>query len=213
LSSNSDRDRPVISIGLTGGIACGKSNALGHFRRLGTHVIDADVVARQVVAPGQPAHRDIVLEFGREILLDTGEIDRKRLGDLIFSNPQARLALNRIVHPRVLEEEARQISLLRFERSRLVVVDAALMIEVGSYRRYREVVVVFCHPEIQMRRLMRRDNVTEEQALARIRSQMSIYRKLTYADYVIDASGELANTREQIEHIHRSLLCDWGILG
>ncbi len=94
MNSDSDRDRPIVSIGLTGGIACGKSNALRHFQRLGAHIIDADILARRVVAPGQPAYREIVLEFGRGVLQENGAIDRKRLGDLIFSNEQARLALN-----------------------------------------------------------------------------------------------------------------------
>lgn len=206
MSSDSESSGNLLKIGLTGGIACGKTNILRRFRDLGAHTIDADKLARQVVQPGQPAYQEIVRRFGAGVLDADGQIDRPRLGDLIFADESAREDLNRIVHPRILEEEDRRIEACDPAKSRLVVVDAALMIEVGTISRYDAIVVAFCPPEIQLCRLLRRDKLTREQALQRIGSQLSIYRKLTFADFVIDTSGEFSNTREQIDHIYRELV-------
>ncbi|MFZ0429387.1 MAG: dephospho-CoA kinase [Acidobacteriota bacterium] len=206
MNSDSESVEGLFKIGLTGGIACGKTNVLRRFRDLGAHTIDADKLARLVVRPGLPAHQEIVDRFGPGILDSEGNIDRPRLGEIIFADEPARQDLNRIVHPRILEEEDRWIAECDPEKSRLVVVDAALMIEVGTFSRYDAVVVAFCPPAVQLCRLLRRDRLTREQALQRIDSQLSVYRKLTFADYVIDTSGEFSNTREQIDHVYRELI-------
>ncbi len=206
MNSDSESVEGLFKIGLTGGIACGKTNVLRRFRDLGAHTIDADNLARLVVRPGLPAHQEIVDRFGPGILDSEGNIDRPRLGEIIFADEPARQDLNRIVHPRILEEEDRWIAECDPEKSRLVVVDAALMIEVGTFSRYDAVVVAFCPPAVQLCRLLRRDRLTREQALQRIDSQLSVYRKLTFADYVIDTSGEFSNTREQIDHVYRELI-------
>jgi dephospho-CoA kinase len=206
LSSDSETADTLLKIGLTGGIACGKTNILRRFRDLGTHTIDADKLARQVVRPGQPAHQAIVDRFGADILDSDGNVDRPRLGELIFRDESARQDLNRIVHPWILAEEDRRLADCNTAKSRLVVVDAALMIEVGTISRYDVIVVAFCPPEVQLCRLLRRDRLTREQALQRVQSQLSIYQKLTFADYVIDTSGEFSNTKEQIDHTYRELV-------
>lgn len=206
MNSDSETANALLKIGLTGGIACGKTNILRRFRDLGAHTIDADKLARQVVRPGQPAFQSIVDRFGPEILDPEGNVDRPRLAELIFADVSARKDLNQIVHPWILEEEDKRLAECNIAKSRLVVVDAALMIEVGTISRYDVILVAFCPPEVQLCRLLRRDRLSREQALQRIESQLSIYRKLTFADYVIDTSGEFSNTREQIDHVYRELV-------
>ncbi len=206
MNSDSETIDALLKIGLTGGIACGKTNILRRFRDLGTHTIDADKLAREVVRPGLPAFQEIVDRFGEEILDSDGNVDRPRLGEIVFTDESARQDLNRIVHPRILEEEDKRIAACDPAKSRLVVVDAALMIEVGTLSRYDAIVVAFCPPEVQLCRLLRRERFTRDQALQRIRSQLPIYQKLTFADYVIDTSGEFSNTREQIDHVYRELV-------
>jgi len=195
--------------GLTGGIASGKSTVSGFFRSLGAQIIDADVLARQVVEPGKPAWREIVDHFGKGILLPDGAIDRKKLGAIVFQDPIQREALNRRVHPRVLEEETR---LYRELRSRypdaLILLDAALLIEVGAYKRLNTLIVVYVDEQTQLRRLMHRDRIPAEEAWSRIRSQMPLSEKIKYADYVIDNRGSLEETRRQVEEIYQTFMGD-----
>ncbi len=200
----------LYCVGLTGGIACGKSNALRCFQSLGTHTIDADVLAREVVEPGKPAYRQIVAEFGANILGEENQINRKALGRIVFSDPTALQRLNEIVHPHVLEEERRRISALESAEARskspIVVVDASLMIEAGSYQKYQAIVVVYCPPTVQLQRLMSRDGVSESEAKQRIDSQMPTLEKLKYGDYVIETSGKLSDTYMQVKYVHSELL-------
>src|SRR3990172_1820089 len=144
---------PVLLVGLTGGIACGKSHATKVLAELGAHILDADLIAHELVRSGHPAYAEIVERFGREILDTDGEIDRKRLGKIIFADPAARQSLNAIVHPRVIEEEARRSAgIVSQVGSCLLIVDAALMIEVGYHKRFEKLVVVHCRPEVQLHR-------------------------------------------------------------
>jgi dephospho-CoA kinase len=200
----------MLKVGLTGGIACGKSYALKEFHRLGAYAIDADKIAHSVTEPGQPAYEEIVAHFGREILLEDGCIDRKKLGALIFGNGSERMKLNSIVHPFILQEEHRMMSEAqknpRSLRSPILMVDAALMVEVGSYRNYDFVVVVYCHPSIQLSRLVTREGLTEEEAWQRISSQMPLLEKVRYADYVIENSGKLSHAHRQIKQVFAELI-------
>lgn len=200
----------MLKVGLTGGIACGKSYTLRCFHSLGAYTIDADILARQVVEPGRPAYQQILDEFGKEILDSEGNIDRARLADIVFRDEQARLKLNAIVHPPILEEEARQMreieGLGSRARSPMIVTDAALMIEVGSYRRYDFVVVVYCPPNVQLQRLLRRNDMDEEMALLRMRSQMPPLEKVKYADFVIETTGKMSETARQVQQVYRELL-------
>jgi dephospho-CoA kinase len=200
----------MLKVGLTGGIACGKSYALKEFHKLGAYAIDADRIAHSVTEPGQPAYDEIVAAFGNEMLLEDGRLDRKKLGSLIFSNGAERKKLNSIVHPYILKEEQRLIAEAekdpRLLRSPVVMVDAALMVEVGSYRNYDFVIVVYCHPSIQLSRLVTREGLSEEEAWHRISSQMPLLEKVRYADYVIENSGKLSHTHRQIKQVFAELI-------
>jgi len=195
-----------LKVGLTGGIATGKSHVLSIFRRLGCQVIDADEVARAVVEPCQPAYHDIKREFGPEVLEETGAIDRARLGNMIFQDPQKRLRLNAIVHPRVMEEIGRRVA--AYERSDpggIVVVDGALIVEAGVQSFFEKLIVVYCDPEEQVRRLRGRDGLSRDEALRRIQSQMSTQEKRDYADFEVETSGRVAQTQRQVEWIYGTL--------
>lgn len=199
----------MLKVGLTGGIGCGKSHILREFYKLGVYTIDADEIAHEVILPDQPAYQDILKTFGSEILTSDQTIDRKKLGEKVFTDQRAREKLNEIVHPLVLQEEARRVA--KFEEredpiSPIVMVDAALMIEAESYRKYDFVIVVYCHPQIQLQRVMARDKLTEEEALQRIQSQMPLLEKIKYADYIIENSGTLHETNEQVKHIFTELV-------
>ena len=199
----------MLKIGLTGGIACGKSFVLNEFRQLGVQCIDADEVAHQVILPGEPAYRDIVEHFGTGILGDDSAIDRRKLGAAVFGDERQRRRLNRIVHPRIHQELDRRLTRLAEEAGSepaLAMVDAALMVETDSYRKYDYVVVVSCRPEQQLERLLGRGGLTRREAQARIDSQMPIAEKVRFADFVIDNSGDRARTRARTREVHRQML-------
>lgn len=199
----------MLKVGLTGGIACGKSYTLREFHKLGVYPIDADKIAHEVIQPGQPAYDRIIEAFGKDILDSERRIDRKLLGATVFSNKEARLTLNSIVHPYVVEAEEHQLAALEYELSNLrpamAMVDAALMVETGLYKKYDVLIVVYCHSEIQLRRLMWRDKIPFDEALLRIDSQMPLLEKVKYADYIIENSGKLSNTQEQIRQTFAEL--------
>lgn len=196
----------MLKVGLTGGIACGKTYVTEQLRTRGCEVIDADQVARKVVEPGQPAYQDIVLEFGPEILQPDGTIDRAKLGAIVFADTDRRARLNAIVHPRVHEMQSLWMAeVAERNPATIVVVDAALMIESGGYNRFDKIVVVYCAPEIQLARLVARNNLSVEEAARRIAAQMPSAEKLKYADYSIDTSGGFAPTDQQIETLYAEL--------
>ncbi len=196
----------MLRVGLTGGIAVGKSYVSALLRELGCHVFDADDIARAVVRPGTPALDDIVATFGPEVLAADGTLDRAKLGRLVFADAEARSRLNAIVHPRVHAEQDR---LLREVEARdphgIAVVDAALLIESGGYRRFDVVVVVWCRPEIQLARLMARNGLSREEASQRIAAQMPSEEKRRYADFEIDTSEGFEPTRQQVLALHTAL--------
>jgi len=199
----------MLTVGLTGGIVCGKSTVLSKLDKLGAYTIDADDIAYQVITPGQPAYYQIVSAFGPSILKSDRSIDRKKLGKLVFSNEESRQTLNQIAHPFILEEEDRQISKLKAKknpRSPIIVVEAALMIETGSYRRYDLIIVVTCRPEIQIERLMLRDVLSEKEVLQRISSQLPSEEKIKHAQYVMKNSGQLSELQEQAQTIFIDLV-------
>ncbi len=196
----------MLKVGLTGGIATGKSHVLALLQELGCEASDADRLAHAAMAPGQPAFEEIVREFGAEVLAKDGSIDRGRLGQIVFADAEQRQRLNAIVHPRVFEAEARWYAELEARRpDAIAVVDAALMIETGSYRRFDTLVVVHCAPELQIARLMSRNHLSREEALARINAQMTSAEKLKFADYSIDTSGDFSETRRQVEELYADL--------
>ena len=200
----------MLKVGLTGGIACGKSFALKEFQKLGVHGIDSDRIGHQVIEKDGPAFQAVIEEFGDSILDPAGSIDRRKLGALVFGDDGLRLRLNELVHPFIFEREDQVLNSLQNPLSNLrpaiVMTDAALMVETGSYRRYDFVVVIYCPPEIQLRRLLTRDGIREAAAQSRIRSQMPVLEKLRYAGFIIDNSGKMSNTIEQIHQVHNELV-------
>src|SRR5215475_8244620 len=194
----------MLKIGLTGGIATGKSYVLSVLSELGCEVIDADTVAHRAIEQGRPAYFDIIDHFGRGILNEDGSINRAALGAVIFTNKNARERLNEIVHPRVYEAQAEWFEDVA-RRDPDAIADAALMIETGSYRHFDKIVVVHCDPELQLRRLIERNGFTREQAQARISAQAPSEEKLKYADYSIDTSNGFEDTRRKIERIYQEL--------
>jgi dephospho-CoA kinase len=197
-------------IGLTGGIATGKSYVLEILRELGCEVLDADQVAHEVIAQGQPAYQEIIDHFGDAVVGPDGRIDRAKLGAIVFNEKAEREKLNSIVHPRVFQWQARWFDeVMRKNPAAIAVVDAALMIETGSYRRFDKLIVVHCAPEIQLERLMKRNNMKRADAQARISTQMSSAEKVKYADFTIDTSNGFADTRRQVERIYHELKKDY----
>jgi dephospho-CoA kinase len=197
----------MLRVGLTGNIASGKSSAALFFAELGAHVIDADRVAHLLLKSGTPVYRKIVDAFGERILSSTGEIDRRMLGRIVFADADKRLLLNTLTHPAVKTEILRRMGELEQSALRgIIIVDAALMIETGGYKMFHRIIVVTCDPAHQVSRLITRDGLTEEEARARIASQMPMEEKLKLANYAIDASRTLEHTREQVEAIYRDLL-------
>lgn len=183
-------------IGLTGGIACGKSTVSTYLRQKGIPVVDADVVARQVVEPGSVGLQQIVQCFGREFLQPDGTLNRALLGEKVFSEPDARKQLNAITGPLILTELKQQLQVT----APIVVLDAALLLEEESYRRLVDVVwVVHVTPEVQLERLMARNHYTLQQAEARIASQMPEAQRLLLADAMIDNNGSRDCTYEQVD--------------
>ena len=196
----------MLKVGLTGGIAVGKSYVLGVLRELGCEVSDADTLAHQAVEPGKPAYQDIVNEFGRAVLNEDGTINRAALGGLVFTDAAKRESLNAIVHPRVFEAQAEWLAAVAArDPHAIAVLDAALMIETGSYKRFDKVVVVWCEPALQLERLMARNNLPRAQAEARIAAQMPSAEKLKYADIAINTSLGFEDTRQQVEALYAQL--------
>jgi dephospho-CoA kinase len=196
----------MLRVGLTGSIAVGKSHVAELLRGLGCRVVDADEVARRVAEPGTEGLRAVVAEFGREVLRGDGSLDRARLGAVVFGDEAKRRRLNAILHPLIMAEQDELLRRWEREDPRGVgVVDAALMIESGGYRRFDKLVVVHCRPEAQLERLMRRNNLSREEAERRIASQMPQEEKLRYADFAIDTTGDFEDTRRQTEAVYREL--------
>ena len=196
----------MLRVGLTGGIACGKTYVTNLLRELGCEVTDADQIARAVVEPGQPAYHEIVKEFGPENLQADGTIDRAKLSAIIFTDAAQRAKMNAIVHPRVHETQSRWMAdVAQRNPAAIVVVDAALMIESGGYKHFDKLVVVYCTPELQLERLMTRNNLPYEEAVKRIAAQMPTSEKLAYADYSIDTSGGFESTRQQVIALYTEL--------
>ena len=196
----------MLKVGLTGGIATGKSYVLSVLSELGCEVMDADQTAREVVEPGQPAFEEIFAHFGSEVVGADGRLDRPKLGAIVFNDPAQREKLNSIVHPKVFEAQARWMAEVEARNPQaVVIIDAALMIETGSYRRFDKVVVVYCEPELQLQRLMARNNMTQEEATARISSQMPSAEKLKFADFSINTSQGFEDTRRQVVSLYEQL--------
>lgn len=197
----------MLRVGLTGSIGVGKSFVASVFVELGCHVLDADQTAREVVMPGTPGLKALTNAFGEEILNTDGTLDRKQLGTLIFADPSQRQRLNNILHPFII---ARQDEIMNAWEAEdpygIGIIDAALMIESGGYKRFDKLIVVHCRPEVQLERLMLRDKLSRDEALRRINSQMPQEEKQKFADYLIDTSDGYEPTRTQTVEIYQKLI-------
>ena len=197
----------MLRVGLTGSIGVGKSFVTSIFEELGCHVLDADQTAREVVMPDTPGLKAITEEFGEEILNPDGTLNRKQLGALVFADESRRQRLNYLLHPFII---ARQDEIMRAweaeDPNGIGIIDAALMIESGGYKRFDKLIVVHCRPEVQLERLMLRDKLSRDEALKRISSQMPQEEKQRFADYLIDTSDGFESTRTQIISVHQKLI-------
>jgi dephospho-CoA kinase len=197
----------MLRVGLTGSIGVGKSFVASVFIELGCHVLDADQTAREVVMPGTAGLKALTEAFGEDILNPDGTLNRKELGAVVFNDESQRQRLNHILHPFII---ARQDEILNAWEAEdpdgIGIVDAALMIESGGYKRFDKLIVVHCRPEVQLERLMLRDKLSREEALRRINSQMPQEEKQRFADYLIDTSDGFDLTRDQTVRVHQALL-------
>lgn len=185
--------------GLTGGIACGKSTVAAMLTERGARVIDADQLARDVVAPGSDGLDDVVSRFGSSVLLDDGSLDRAALGAIVFEDATARADLESILHPRIAMASMSAIAAAQDEPGDPIFYDAALLVEKGTWRNFAGLVVVACTPDTQVDRLARRDGLDAEAARARLDAQLPIADKVAVADHVIDNDGPLEGLAPQVD--------------
>jgi dephospho-CoA kinase len=190
----------VVRFALTGGIATGKSHVLAAFAARGVPTIDADLLAHEVVAPGTPAAAAIGRRFGPDVVGSGGEIDRRKLGAIVFNDPAARRDLEAIVHPAVYAAIERWFELLP-PNTTAAVADIPLLFETGHDHDFDVVVVAACEPEEQMRRVMARDGLTESEARSRVDAQLPIAEKVARADYVVSTAGTLGETSARVEEV------------
>lgn len=188
-------------IALTGGIATGKSHVRARFEELGVPTIDSDVLAHQAVAPGSAGLTAVVARFGPDVLDSQGQLDRKRMADIVFSNPLARKTLEAIIHPEVQRETNAWFAGLDSRRHPFAIADIPLLYEVNRDRDFDAVIVVACDPQTQLQRVMARDALSEAEAQRRIRAQLPIEDKIRRADFVIHTDGSIEDTNRQVDRL------------
>jgi len=195
----------VKLVGLTGGIGAGKSTVAGVLREAGIPVIDADLLAREVVEPGRPAHAEIARAWP-QVLGPDGRVDRQRLGAIVFADPASQARLEAITHPRIRERIAAERAAVDAAGQRLAMVEAALLVETGFYREFDGLLVVTADDEVRIARVMARDRCSRESVLARLRAQLPQEAKTKVADHVIDNSGDLAATRARVRVVLQAIM-------
>jgi dephospho-CoA kinase len=196
----------MLKVGLTGGIACGKTFVGETLAGKGCLVIHADELGHEVLAPGGEAYEAVIQEFGRDILAGDGSIDRRALAARVFGNSDRLARLNALVHPAVIRlEEERIADFARRDPKGIAVVEAAILIETGSYKRFNKMILVTCREDQQLERAMRRAGAAEVDVRARLSRQMPVDEKRKFADFVIDTSGEKEDTRRQTLAVYEEL--------
>ena len=196
----------MLRVGLTGGIATGKTTVGQMFIDLGCHLIDSDEIAHKLFEPGQDVHSAVIKAFGPHIVASDGTIDRKILGDIVFNDSAARAKLNILVHPAIIRRQQEFLTnIARTDPKGIGIVSAALMVEIGTYKNYDKVIVLSCPPDVQRMKLKSRSALSDEQIEARIAAQMPVEEKVKRADFVIDTSTDLATTRRQVEMTNSKL--------
>ena len=197
----------MVLVGLTGALASGKTTVAGLFQECGAFVIQADQLARTVVAPGRTAWKEIVRTFGSHVLQADRTLDRKALAQLVFQDPSKLSVLNRIVHPRVAREQVRQTNAIARRRPNAVIIyDAALLIEAQAHERMDRVIVVTANQAIQLQRARQRDGLTRKEALGRIRGQLPLHTKRRFADYVLNGTLPVPRLRPQVKQLYQEFL-------
>lgn len=197
-------------LGITGGIGCGKSTVAALLAGYGLPVIDADAVARDVVAPGTEGLAAVVAVFGRDILAPDGTVDRRRLAAIVFADEIRRRELNAILHPRIGTESAARVNRLAAGGFQLALYEASLLVENGVYKSLRALIVVTARPDVQRVRVMARDGATGEEADARVRAQASLASKVAVADYVVDNSDGRDRLRARVADLYVELALAYG---
>lgn len=196
-------------IGLTGGIVGGKSTVASMFRDLGAKIVDVDKLGHSVILPHRPAWEKIIRLFGKDILQNDLTIERKKLGKIVFTNPTLLKKLNKITHPEIIKLIKKEINLAKnktHSQEKILIIDAALIYEAKIDKLMDNIIVVYINKDEQVKRLVKRNNLSKEEALQRIKSQMSMKEKVKIADYVIDNSNSLDKTKEQVEKIWKKLV-------
>ena len=196
----------MFVVGLTGGIASGKSVVSNMLRDLGAGIIDADEISREVMIPHTKCWEEVIASYGSELLLEDLTIDRKKLAISVFKDSKKIKKLNRIVHPYIMQRIEEMIDEIRDKDPQaLVIVDAALLVETGVYKHYDKLIVVYVSKETQLKRLIIRDAMSQEEAESRIELQSPLTEKLKVADYIIENEGSLSKTREEVEKVYKAL--------
>lgn len=199
------RDNRLL-LGVTGGIATGKSTVVGMLREKGAPVIDFDLLAKKVVEPGQPAWKDIVTYFGEQILQEDRTLDRKKLADLVFRDIEKRKKLESFTHPRINEEFIKELNeIVSRDPNAIILVDIPLLIELNLQYMFHKLLVVYVPTELQIDRLMKRDGINREEALDRLKAQLPIEEKVGYADFVINNAGSMEETQQQVDELWEKL--------
>jgi dephospho-CoA kinase len=197
----------LLKIGLTGSIAVGKTFVTEVFRELGCFVLDADKTAREVVETGTIGWQKIVENFGRKVLNADDSLNRAALGAIVFADAEKRQLLNSILHPLVFDSQNEWLTRVEAENSKAIaIIDAALMIESGGYKRFDKIIVVWCQPDIQIERLMKRNNFSPEEAVQRIAAQMPQDEKKRYADFLIETTAGFDEAKRQTERVFEKLI-------
>ncbi len=192
----------MLRVGLTGSISVGKSFVCELFREQGCEVLDSDRTAREVVEPNQKGLHLIVEHFGAGVLTSDGQLDRNKLGAIVFSNSEQLQLLNELLHPLIQERQDKWLRGKELENPDVIaIIDAALLIESGGYKRFDKIVVVWCDNQVQLERLIERDGIDRETALKKINSQLSQEEKKSYADFLIDTSGGFEETSQNTKAV------------
>ncbi|MDD9941517.1 MAG: dephospho-CoA kinase [Myxococcales bacterium] len=199
-----DRQKPVI--GLTGGIASGKSAVAKVLRALGVAVVDADQLAREVVAKGTEGLAELIREFGEDVVTETGELDRERMAGRVFGNAEARARLNAITHPRIAALSMARLAEMQTTDTPYVVYEVPLLVESGLHKSMAATIVVAADPDTQLARMAKRDGLDRAQAQTRIDAQLPLEEKVAIADYVIENNGGLEELEALTRDVHRQIL-------
>ena len=199
----------ALIIGLTGGIVGGKSTVASMFKDLGAKIVDVDKIGHSVILPHRPAWKKIIRLFGKDFLRNDLTIDRGKLSKIVFTNQTLLKKLNEITHPEIIKVIKKEINLAKnktYNQQKILIIDAALIYEAKMDRLMDKIIVVYINEDVQTKRLIKRNDLSKEEALQRIKSQMPIKEKIKMADYVIDTNNSLDETKKQVEKIWKKLV-------